>query len=499
MSGQITMSLEKLLHRSRAVSLPVWLAIGVSVLGLVLRIEHAATFDGPNRGADYGAHLEAVKWMMTHWKPFFMSPEVNGQTRFYPPLWYALAGILLRMGGPERAIASLAVIGWVIRHTVLAKMLHEAAPGRRWSALAALSIHALLPLSVLIDGKVNPEGLHSGFFMVALYCLWRMERQCRKPDYAISIRTAIGFGLFTGLAILTKATAGILLLAGVMFLVWFSVRGLYHCGWKKTWNNVLRPAVFAAAAWCVVAGGWCGPNLVKFGHPFPHAWDVERPVEYAELAQPVLYRRPLGWSLPFEWQEYWRFPILRSLSEPRPNFWAVEIVGTWSDFYNRGFCRLKSRERIDRVWGAKGGLMVMGPDWWNVNDRCVGVFVQLVHVGVWLSLAATLATFYMMWLSLRTKQQQGSLTLPVVILLSMFTAWLFALVYPLDNIAVLNPRYLLSQVTPMAACLGFAMADLEAATEQKNARGAVSSLAINATLILIAVVGALLIFERLGS
>lgn len=33
--------------------LPVWLALAVSALGLALRIEHAITFDGLGRGADY--------------------------------------------------------------------------------------------------------------------------------------------------------------------------------------------------------------------------------------------------------------------------------------------------------------------------------------------------------------------------------------------------------------------------------------------------------------
>lgn len=482
------------------VSLPQWLALAVSILGLWLRVEHAWTFDGPGRGSDYRAHLSGVHWMLEHWEPFYLRGSVDYQVRFYPPLWYAVSGLILKLSGSERAISTLAVLGWILRHTVLAKLLREAAPGRHWSALVALSINALLPLSVLIDGKVNPEGLHAGVFMVAVYFLWRMERQAREPG-GVAVITATLFGLFAGIAMLLKATAALLVITAVLVFGRRSLLMLFDRGLRATWLRLWRPALMAATVWCAVAGFWCGTNLVKFGHPSPHVWNLGGSAQHGKLSKPILYRRPLGWALPFEWHQYWEFPILRSASEPRPNFWAAEIAGTWSDYYNRGFCRLQGGDVTDRVWGGTGGALPQGPSYWSVGYRCVGVFAKLVHVGVWLTVAAVLATLWVAWLDFRGSARvgYGSLVLPLITWLCTLSAFTFALAYPFDSSAVLNPRYLLPQVTPMSACLGLAVAGFEDRARHKDIRGALSILAICTLLVLIGIVGALLVFERFGS
>lgn len=477
-----------------------WLAILVSVLGLWLRVEHAWTFDGPGRGSDYRAHLSGVRWMLEHWRPFYMRESVDYQVRFYPPLWYALSALILKVTGSERAISALAVLGWVLRHGVLARIMSEAAPGRRWSALVALSIHSLVPLSVLIDGKVNPEGLHAGVFMIGAYFLWRMERQARTAGGVKWLDAAL-FGLFAGVSMLLKATGALLLAAAAIVLARHCLLALLEGGARAA-RRLVRPALVAAVVWCAVAGFWCGTNLVKFGKPFPHVWDLEGPAEHSELAEPTFYRRPLGWALPFEWRQYWEFPILRSPSEPRPNFWATEITGTWADYANRGFCRLQGGGVTDRVWGGTGGFLAQGPAFWSVNYRCVTLFARLTHIGVWLSLAAVLATLRIAWLEVCVRlpghQNYGSLVLPLLAWLCTASAFYFALAYPFDDMAVLNPRYLLSEVTPMCACLGLATAELEGRAQRMDIRGALSALGIRVLLVLIGLVAILLVYERFG-
>ena len=51
-------------------SLPVVLAVAVTLIGLGLRVEHALTFDGPGRGSDYAVYVEGVRWMRDHHRPF---------------------------------------------------------------------------------------------------------------------------------------------------------------------------------------------------------------------------------------------------------------------------------------------------------------------------------------------------------------------------------------------------------------------------------------------
>jgi hypothetical protein len=470
-----------------------WLELAVFGLGLALRVEHAVTFDGPFRGSDYGAHLQAVRWMGEHWRAFRFDPGVNPQASFYPPLWYALAALVLKLGGPEKAIAGFAVAAWVLRHWLLGKLLRGLAPGASFSRLVALAIHAVLPLSVLIDGKVNPEGLHSGAFVLAAYFLYRIEREAGSAK-GVTLKSAGGFGLSAGLAVLIKATGGLLLVAAACV---FGVRGLFSLvkrGVSTTFAQLVRPALFSAVVWWAVAGFWCGPNLVEYHDPFP-LWNVGS----GDQATPALYRRPLGWALPFYWRQYWSFPIARTPNDPLPNFWAAEISGTWSDFYNRGFCRLKGGETTDRVWGGLGGFMSQGSEAWSVNTRCVNVFASLLHVGVWITAAATFAVFYAAYIHFRSRFRLGSLGLPVLCVLSVLSGMSLALLIPFDNTAVLNARYLLPAVTPMCACFGFALGRLESGARRSGVGAAACRLGLLLAGSSVALVAVLLLYLRFGA
>ena len=177
-----------------------WWALAVSLLGLLLRVEHALTFDHVNRASDYAVHLPAVRWTPQHWTAFFHTTEISYQIRSYPPLWYFGSALILKLTDSERALAILSLIGFVLRHSALVLALRQAIPERPLSRLTAITIHALLPLGVLIDGKVNPESLHSGIFSLALYFLWRMERQAQTPA-GMSIGSAAWFG---GLALTSR-------------------------------------------------------------------------------------------------------------------------------------------------------------------------------------------------------------------------------------------------------------------------------------------------------
>lgn len=454
--------------------------IAVSLLGLALRLEHAHTFDGPGRGSDYAAHIQGVRWMGEHMRAFDFSQLVPWSIGYQPPLWYMLGALLLKLTHNERAIAYVAVIGWAIRQALLARLLAEAIPGRRWSALAALSIHAVLPIAVLTDGKVNPEGMHTTLFMAAVYLLWRMERQSLAAR-GISVRTAALFGGLAGLAVLTKATAGVLPLAAVVVWSRQGVRTWRRRGPEAVVVSHIRPALIAGVVWCAVAGWWCFPNVVKYHHPFPHIWDREGPAQHPQLALPVFYRRPLGWALPFEWKEYIALPIIQSATAPRPNLWAVLVTGTWSDFYDRGFCRLRGGPSVTGLWSG-----------YPVSHRCVELFRELLFTGFVLTLAALAALGRVLLDHRRTQGRLGSLALPVVVILGVWFSSSFALVYPYDSLAVLNPRYLLPETAPLAACLGIALGQLRGARWKRG-------LAHGVVLLATAIVAVLVLIERFGA
>ena len=469
----------------RALGLPGILAIAISLLGLSLRIEHALTFDGPNRGADYSAFMSGVAWIREHKERFDFNKGVNSQVQYSPPLWFAAAAVLQSLTGKERSIAGLAVVGWAVRQILLALMLRRIIPQRRWSILAALAINAVLPVSVLTDGKVNPEGLHTTLFTVAVYWLWRVEREVTRREGASKISAAV-FGLFAGLAMLTKATAAVLPIACVAFVLWRAGGITRRDGLGAAWRRLLVPAMVAGVVWCAVAGWWIAPNVIKYGHPFPHTYNYETTFQKV----PITYRRPLGWMLPFEWKEYLALPVIESGEHPRPNFWAQTITGTWSDAINRGFCRLPGEEKTSHVWGGYDPVWG-GPSVW-MTLRCVRVWALLLKIGLFLTLMAFGSTIYTGWRNLRTRGGEGSLVLPIVIALGGFFVMLFALSFPYDGDAVLNARYFLPLTTPMAACFGFGLARLER-SPRPGAR-----ILLGATLAAIAAVAILVVDLRWG-
>jgi hypothetical protein len=469
---------------ARKLGLPGILAIAISLLGLSLRIEHALTFDGPRRGSDYGANMSGVRWMMKHRTTFDFRPDVNSQVQYQPPLWFAMGGVLLSLTGSERSIAGLAVVGWVIRQALLALILRRMIPERRWSILAALAINAVLPVSILTDGKVNPEGLHSTLFTVGVYFLWRAEREASRPR-GISRTTALLFGLFAGLALLVKATASILPIAATLVLVWRAKVTVTSQGWRAAGKGFLVPAAVAAATWSAIAGWWVVPNLLKYKHPFPHIYAFDPP-----NPQPILYRRPLGWMSPFDWKDYLEHPVLVSGDNPRPNFWSLSITGTWSDALNRGFCRLKGDKYTDQVWGAQGTTWGGRSTW--VSLRCMDVFRWMLEIGRWLTLVALMSTVYMAWRNVRSGGSEGSLAFPVVVLLGGFFVMLFALTYVWDGEAVINARYFLPTSVPISVCLAFGLARFE---RSPTVRGRI---VLGATLAAIAAMAFLVVYIRWG-
>jgi hypothetical protein len=457
-----------------------WLLMwAVSLLGFALRLEHALTFDGLAKGSDYAAQIAGLRWMIAHPRPFGFTHDVPWSIGYQPPLWYGLSAAILALTHSERATALTAVAGWALRQWLLVRMLKQSSHGHRWSWLAALTLNAVLPIGVLTDGKVNPEGLHTTLFTVAAYFLWRMERESLEPN-GISSRTGVAFGAAAGLAVLTKATAGVLPIAAAVVFGWMAVRARLSQGKRPPWLRLVRPFALAGLAFCLVAGWWCAPNLAKYGHPFPHIWNLDTPREVPILAQPVLQRRPLAWMLPFSWSPHLEWPTIQTIDSPTPNLWAGLVTGTWSDWFNKGFCRLAGPPAYVDHWGG-----------WPVSKPCLRLYRRLLVVGGFLTLAGLLSVGYVAWVHLRTAGRAGSLALPVLSVLTVVFVSLFALVFPYDDAAVLNARYLLPASTPMAACLGMTLARLERGPPPAR----IARAAIMAAIALVVV---LVVYERWG-
>jgi hypothetical protein len=197
------------------------------------------------------------------------------------------------------------------------------------------------------------------------------------------------------------------------------------------------------------------------------------------MHEPVLYRRPLGWALPFYWKHYLTEPILQSYLFPTPNLWAQFVTGTWTDIINRGFCRLQG-----------GGVFTKYFDGWPVSGRCMQLFSWLAKIGLFTSVIAVGCVLRTAWNHLRSAGRKGSLALPLVIILVVFFTALFTLSYPVDGMVSTNPRYLLPASTPMAACLAIGLSEIERPLLRRVLTAVVG--------VLVTLVALLVIYERWG-
>jgi 4-amino-4-deoxy-L-arabinose transferase-like glycosyltransferase len=75
-----------------------------------------------------------------------------------------------------------------------------------------------------------------------------MERQALSTS-GVSLVTAMLFGLFAGLSMLTKGTASILVMAAAIVLVWQARRIRLQYSWAIVRRRLLAPTAIAAVVW----------------------------------------------------------------------------------------------------------------------------------------------------------------------------------------------------------------------------------------------------------
>lgn len=419
------------------------IVLSFSVLGLVARVENALTIHGYGRVSDFPSTISALEHMLRDHQ--LLDPGGPEHNAYHGPLWYVIAAVVLHwfdtlavVGFERFALPAIAisVSAWVVRQFILNAGMREALPGRPWARVAALSLHAVLPVAVYQDSVLYNEGFHATLFAAALFYLLRMER---AGPHALRRRDAALFGLFVGLGLITKTTSILLPLAALTLLaawLWWAGRR-----WPFVARDAAIPGVWATSTFLLSAGWWCAWNLQRFGHPFPHQYSIRRAAVLAahpNVAEPLLYHRPLGWFLPFD------SSLGTPYAEwPRPNFWVQMVAGTWADDINHGFCRMSG--------GAQRFL------WTGMLDaRCEEVSRQLVHIGLPLTLIAIVACVWLLVQAVRARGERGSIVVPIVAISTVLLLAAFGAQYPFDHHPIIKASYALQLAAPLCACVGLA-------------------------------------------
>jgi hypothetical protein len=157
------------------------------------------------------------------------------------------------------ALAGLAIIALAV---ALARRADPANPRR---ALLAGGLLLFLPAHIYMSAMVSEEMLAALFTSIALFALARPDLVAGDPRR----RRAAGVGLAGGLAILTKLSGALTVLAAA---------AVYTLdGWRR---SALRPAATRIAVLALVTalvGGWFyARNRIEYGYFQPHGLSVHR-------------------------------------------------------------------------------------------------------------------------------------------------------------------------------------------------------------------------------
>jgi 4-amino-4-deoxy-L-arabinose transferase-like glycosyltransferase len=270
--------------------------LALCALGVLLRLSMLGGYD-IRWSYDSDDHWPYIAWFSTHWK---LPPLSLSRETYHPPLYYVMAGTLLKLGA-GRGVQAFSFACGCARLGLIWYGIERYLPRRRMARLVALALAAVLPASVHLDGMITGEAL-SGLLATGALLL---GAHALRTTGAARWRYAIMTGVVVGLQLLTKvsalATIGALGLAAVLEMVHRQDR----------WEGRLRRFVPWLGGLLVVGAvsGWYFARNERLHHKaFLSGFDGLDTGYLGETQKtPYLDRRTLGFFL--DWRsDIFRYP-----------------------------------------------------------------------------------------------------------------------------------------------------------------------------------------------
>ena len=213
---------------------------------------------GYQNAPDEAAHVTYARTLADGHLPTQAQADKDATGQSYewhqPPLYYAWAALFLPLGSRGMRLAS------ILPGLVCLIMLYRAGrlllPGEPLTAVAALGVAALLPTHIAITSTINNDVFLEACFSVLLLLLL----QCQLRG--LTLWRAGWIGVVLGLALLTKATALVLIpvIAGGFALMRRS---------GETYANLGRAAALLGLWAALISGWWFARNLHLYGELLP--------------------------------------------------------------------------------------------------------------------------------------------------------------------------------------------------------------------------------------
>ncbi|TDJ09298.1 MAG: phospholipid carrier-dependent glycosyltransferase [Deltaproteobacteria bacterium] len=295
----------------------VMAGVALGVVGVALRVNNAFRYP-TNWGFDAKFNWEYIERLLNSWA--LPAPDATWATG-HPPLFYYLGAALGRaLGHPGMESTVLAIrllsTGFGLASVALAVLLvRRVDPGNPRRALLAGGLLLFLPVHIYMSAMLSEEILASSLTSFAV--IGAALAATRPGTVWGELARAFGIGLAAGLALLTKLSGALVVIA---------VAGAYAVdGWRR--REPLRALGRIAATLGIAAfvGGWYyAYNRVEYGYFYPQDLSTHR----------VMFTMPPGER---NIVDYLRVPLATwtdpQLLEPGlvRSVWGSTYVTVWFD------------------------------------------------------------------------------------------------------------------------------------------------------------------------
>lgn len=321
-----------------------WLVIGVllAVVGVAMRINNAIRFRTGN-GFDATQNFEYIRLLMDSWA--LPAPDASWATS-HPPFFYYLSALLWRgFGWLDLEVVALDAIplgvslAGLVAIAAAVRLVHRIDPGDLRRSVVSAALLLFLPVHVYMSPMLGEEMLGVMWSSLALVTAVPLLASSGADDR--SDRRALGraaaVGLFAGLALLTK-------LSGLLVLV--AILGACVIGGLRRRDGSTMPSRCAVILLVATAvGGWFYlRSWLSFGYLYPQ----DLPVHSQIFEMPPGTRSVL---------DYLWIPVA-TFTDPQllnpdllHSIWGSTYATVWFDGHRHFLARTEAVTRIGSVIG----------------------------------------------------------------------------------------------------------------------------------------------------
>lgn len=411
--------------------------LGLLALAIVLRVSMHFSFE-PLWGYDAYQHWEEVEWIAAH--SAIPAPPVVF-TGYHPPLWYAMAAGLVKLGGTVVAAQWMSILFGVLK-VMLVWVGVELYFKDRAARLGAIALATILPVMIHMDGMLTNE-VGSNLFAVGVVVLVpkAFSVEGRKRWWL-----AAAIGVVVSLQLLTKISAltAIAVIGGAVFLELVLPQPR---AWRERIKRAL-PFTLVVLIPIVLTGWYFGRNVRDYGKPFISSFD-SHPEHKSMLTpfegRPFLDRRPkgflIGWDTKiFEW------PYVATALNDDAQYPTAVTAATFVDFWNFRFAGIGPKVRA--LYSVNGTPLT--PQTLRASRRSM-------WGGAAITFSILVAWVVCLVIAFR-RRLFGELALLMLPALTLCLGAHFAIAYPLDYMGVIKSSYLQYGMSPLFGVFGLAYA-----------------------------------------